>query len=140
MRNVVSACCLAETVAVAVISAERDEMPAGDLRKLLGVILADEVGHARFGWLFLAEAAPALSAGARARLGLYLRAAFASLERHELAGMPAGACFPEGAAAFGLCNGRDARELFYATVGSVIVPRLEAHGVDASAAWLARAA
>jgi hypothetical protein len=139
-RNVLSTCCLAETVAVAIISAEREEMPAGDLRRLLGTILADEVGHARFGWRFLDDALREQDGAARDRLGAYLRVAFASLERHELAGLPAAACFPEGAAAFGLCNGGEARELFYATVDDVIVPRLEAHGIGAAAAWRARAA
>lgn len=139
-RNVLSACCLAETVAVAVITAEREEMPAGDLRKLLSVILADEVGHARFGWRFLASVAPSLDAAARERLGAYLRLAFGTVEKHELEGMPLGARFPEGAAAFGLCNGGEARELFYATVRDVIVPRLEAHGLPAAMAWRERVA
>ncbi|MFT3774623.1 MAG: ferritin-like domain-containing protein [Minicystis sp.] len=139
-RNVLSVCCLAETIAVTVITAEREEMPAGDLRRLLSVILADEVGHARFGWRFLAEVAPSLDAAARGRLGAYLRLAFASVEQHELAGFPLDARFPEGAAAFGLCNGVEARELFYATVRDVIVPRLEAHGLPAANAWRTRAA
>jgi hypothetical protein len=139
-RNVLSACCLAETIAVAVITAEREEMPQGDLRRLLSVILADEVGHARFGWRFLASVAPSFDAAARDRLSAYLRLAFASVERHELEGMPLGARFPEGAAAFGLCNGSEARELFRATVRDVIIPRLEAHGIAAAAAWRDRAA
>lgn len=139
-RNVISVCCLAETVAVAIISAEREEMPAGDLKHLLSTILADEVGHARFGWRFLAGVAPSFDDAARARLGAYLRVAFASLERHELEGLPAGVRFPEGAAAFGLCSGDDARELFYATVSDVIVPRLEEHGIPAAEAWRTRAA
>lgn len=140
VRNVMSVCCLAETVAVAIISAEREEMPAGELRQVLSEILADEVGHARFGWRFLAEVLPSLDAAARARVGAYLRVAFSSLEHHELEGLPANARFPEGAAAFGLCNGGDARELFYATVTDVIIPRLAAHGIDAAEAWRTRAA
>ena len=139
-RNILSTCCLAETVAVAIISAEREEMPSGDLRRLLGTILADEVGHARFGWRFLAEAAPDFDAAMRDRLGAYLRLAFASLEEHELVGLPITARFPAEAAAFGLCNGREARELFYATVNEVVIPRLEAHGLPAADAWRARAA
>lgn len=138
-RNVTSVGCLAETVAVAIISAERLEMPEGDLRALLTRILADEIGHARFGWRFLAEVAPSLHGDARARLGAYLRVAFAHLERHELTHLPASSRFPEGAAAYGLCDGADARALFYDTVRDVIIPRLEAHGVPAEAAWKARA-
>lgn len=138
-RNVLSVGCLAETVAVAIISAERLEMPEGELRDLLSRILADEIGHARFGWRWLADVAPSLDAAARARLGAWLRVAFAHLERHELTHLPAGARFPPGAAAYGLCDGDDARALFYDTVREVIVPRLEAHGIAAEAAWKARA-
>jgi hypothetical protein len=138
-RNIVSVGCLAETVAVTIISAERLEMPEGELRALLTRILADEIGHARFGWRFLAEVGPSLDAAARARLGAYLRVAFAHLERHELTHLPVGARFPEGAVAYGLCDGAGARELFYDTVRDVIIPRLEAHGVPAEAAWKARA-
>ncbi|HWB77764.1 MAG TPA: ferritin-like domain-containing protein, partial [Nannocystaceae bacterium] len=50
LRNLLSICCLSETVAVALIGAERLEMPEGELHTLLGRILADEVGHSRFGW------------------------------------------------------------------------------------------
>jgi hypothetical protein len=140
LRNAVSACCLAETVAVAIISAEREEMQPGDLRRLLGVILADEVGHARFGWRLLHDVAPSLDDAARRRLALYLRAAFAVLERHELEGMPLGIEFGPKAAPLGLCSAREARELFYTTVREVVLPRLEAYGIDARRAWEARAA
>jgi hypothetical protein len=139
-RNVVSVGCLAETVAVAIISAERLEMPDGELRDLLTRILADEIGHARFGWRWLDEVAPALDAAAKARLGDYLRVAFAHLERHEREHLPANARFPKGAAAYGLCDGEDARALFYDTVREIIVPRLESHGIPAAAAWRGRAA
>lgn len=138
LRNVISVGCLAETVAVSIISAERLEMPEGELRQLLTRILADEIGHARFGWRYLAEAAPSLDAAAKERLGRYLAVAFASLERHELRHLPASSRFPEGAAAYGLCSGAEARELFYETVRDVIVPQLEAHGIAAGAAWNAR--
>ncbi|EYF07109.1 Hypothetical protein CAP_0588 [Chondromyces apiculatus DSM 436] len=139
-RNVLSVCCLSETVAVALISAERLEMPEGALRRLLTEILADEVGHARFGWRWLAEVGPSLDGAARDRLGAYLRVAFAALERHELSHLPAGTAFPPEAAALGLCDGRAARDLFYDTVREVIVPRLEAHGLGALAAWRSRGA
>ncbi|AKT43895.1 ferritin-like domain-containing protein [Chondromyces crocatus] len=138
VRNVLSICCLSETVAVALISAERLEMPEGDLRRLLSTILADEVGHARFGWRWLAEMSPGLDAAARVRLGEYLRVAFAAQERHQLSLVPEGRPFPPGAAALGLCDGGAARELFYDTVNEVIVPRLEALGIPAETAWRRR--
>ncbi|MCA9538134.1 MAG: ferritin-like domain-containing protein, partial [Myxococcales bacterium] len=54
-RNLLSVACLSETVAVALIGAERFQMPDGPLRDLLTRIWADEVGHARLGWRWLAE-------------------------------------------------------------------------------------
>lgn len=138
-RNLMAVGCLAETVAVAIITAERESMPEGALRDLLGEILADEVGHARFGWKWIATAVPEIGADGRARLGSYLARAFAALERHELMYLPAYTSFPKDAAALGLCDGAEARATFYATVDEVIVPRLEALGVPAASAWRARA-
>jgi len=132
-----SVSCLSETVAVALIGAERFEMPEGALRDLLTRIWADEVGHARFGWRLLARAAP-FDADARARLGAYLAVAFAALESHELAHLPDASRPPPEGAALGLCNGADARILFYETVTEVIVPSLERAGLPAARAWEAR--
>src|SRR5206468_3657376 len=61
LRNVVSICCMSETVAVALIGAERLEMKAGPLRALLTRIYSDEVGHARFGWRVLERAMDSLA-------------------------------------------------------------------------------
>ncbi len=136
LRNVLSVCCLSETVAVGLIGAERVEMPDGALRTLLTTIWSDEVGHARFGWRLLAEVAPSLDAATRARLADYLEVAFAHLVEHELAHLPLSSEPPEEGVMYGLCSGRDARALFYDVVETVIVPGLEAHGVPARRAWL----
>ncbi|MCA9526510.1 MAG: ferritin-like domain-containing protein [Myxococcales bacterium] len=136
-RNLLSVCCLSETVAVALIGAERLEMPAGPLQDVLTRILADEVGHARLGWKWLAEHQDRLDAPRRARLGRYLAVAFAHLEAHELAQLkPGGPVDPR----LGVCDGAAARALFYATVETVIVPRLDALGLPARQAWAERAA
>ena len=140
LRNVLSVSCLSETVAVALIGAEREEMPDGPLRALLTRIWSDEIGHARFGWTVATAHVPALDDAARERLGRYLAVAFGHLEAHELAHLPATAATPEGSAALGLCSGAEARELFYATVDEVIVPGLERLGLAARAAWQARRA
>ena len=131
LRNLLSVCCLSETVAVALIGAERLEMPDGPLRTLLTGIYADEVGHARFGWRLLAREIPSLDPGARARLGRYLAVALGHLDAHELAHLPVhGAPPPEGAA-LGLCDGGDARVLYRETVAGVILPGLRALGLEA---------
>jgi hypothetical protein len=135
LRNLISISCLSETVAVALIGAERLEMPEGELRDLLTKIYADEVGHARFGWTLAARLVNLMSPEAVARLGEYLEVAFAHLEAHELAHLNEEAAPPSEGACLGLCNGRDARALFFATVEEVIVPGLEALGLPAARAW-----
>lgn len=140
LRNVLSVSCLSESVAVALIGAERLRMPGGELRDLLTKIYADEVGHMRFGWQLVTSEAPDLDAGARARLGAYLAVAFAHLEAHELAHLPLTGPLPDGAETAGVCDGAEARDLFYATVTGVLVPRLEALGLPAARAWRARRA
>lgn len=138
-RNVLSIACLAETVAVALIGAEREEMPEGELRELLTRIWADECGHARFGWLLLPRLLEAGDPGLRERLVRYLEVAFGHLEAHELAHLPleARGAAPE-AAALGLCSGSDARALLYDAIAQVIVPALEAQGLRAGDAWASR--
>jgi hypothetical protein len=135
LRNVLSIACLSETVAVALIGAERLEMPPGELRDLLTRIYADEVGHARFGWRTLARLAPELTTSTKDRLGVYLEVAFAHLVEHELGHLPLTSEPPPEGAAYGLCSGRDARQLFFDTVENVIVPGLEVHEIPARRAW-----
>jgi hypothetical protein len=137
LRNLVSICCLSETVAVALIAAEREDMPAGPLRELLTSIWAEECGHANFGWRVLPRLLAQADAATRAGLDAYLSLAFAELETHELAHLPLRAAPPQGAR-LGLCDGRDARALFYATVERVIVPALAAQGLAAARAWAQR--
>jgi hypothetical protein len=139
LRNLVSISCLSETVAVSLIGAERLEMPDGPLRELLTRIYADEVGHARFGWRLAGRLAQDLDEAGRARMAEYLAVAFAHLEEHELAHLNPNAAPPANGACLGLCNGQDARTLFYSTVREVIVPGLEALGFDAKKAWDERA-
>lgn len=135
LRNMLSICCLSETVAVALIGAERLEMPAGELRDLLTKIYADEVGHSRLGWRTLGEVAPRLDAETKERLGDYLEVAFPHLVEHELAHLPLSSQPPPEGVAYGLCSGADARALFMDTVHEVIIPGLEAHGIPARRAW-----
>ncbi len=138
LRNLLSISCTSETVAVALIGAERLAMPAGPLRKLLSRIYADEVGHARFGWGLVGALVPRLDAAARRRLSAYLAVCLAHFEEHELAHLPADVNPPPEAAALGLCHGNDARQLMYDTVEKVILPGLAAVGLDAQRAWALR--
>jgi hypothetical protein len=140
LRNLLSVCCLSETVAVSLISAERLASGPEAIAGVLKQILADEVRHARFGWKVVDEIAPTLSPQVRDRLSAYLRVAFAHLEAHELAHLGVGPEPSPEAMAIGLCDGREARRLFYDTVEGIIVPRLEAYGFEARGAWRHREA
>jgi hypothetical protein len=134
LRNWLSVGCMSETVAVALIGMEREEMPEGALRDLLTTIWADEIGHARFGWALLREHVPSLGGEERAALARYLPWALAHLEAHELAHLPDHGA-PAGGEVLGLCSGRDARHLLYDTIEGVIVRELEHLGLPARAAW-----
>jgi hypothetical protein len=127
LRNAMSVGCMSETVAVSLIGAERIEMPEGEIRALLTLIWADEIGHARFGWHLLARTLRDLSAREREDLWRYVPVALAHLDRHELAHLP-DCDAPKGGEAWGLCSGRSARQLYRATVNQIIVPRLRAMG------------
>lgn len=133
LRNVISVCCMSETVAVSLIGAERLEMPRSPLRDLLTRIYADEVGHARFGWRLLSEVAADLDETERDAINRYLPVALSHLVAHELAHLPARHA-PTGGETLGLCSGLDARALLFDTISQVIVPQLDALGFNASAA------
>ena len=125
LRNVISICCMSETVAVALIGAERLEMPEkSPLRALLTRIWADEIGHARFGWRLLERHARSLVCAERDAIRAYLPIAFDHLVAHEHAHIPAHGA-PVGGEALGLCSGIDARALLDETIDEVIAPRIQ---------------
>lgn len=139
LRNVLFVGCLSETVAVGLLSEERELATEPWVRAVLEVILADEVAHARLGWQFVAARAPSLDRAARDRVSAYLRVAFGYLEARELELLPVSPPLPDAdlraREAVGLCGGDGARDVFYGTLSSVIVPRLTELGFDAARAW-----
>lgn len=135
LRNVMSISCLAETVAVSLISAERLESGPESLRDVLTEILADEVRHARFGWTLLDGVAAHVDESMKKRLGRYLQVAFNHLERHELRFLPQGEAPSSTAERVGVCDGDQSRALFYSTVTDVIIAGLEQRGYPARQAW-----
>lgn len=123
LRNVIHICCMSETIAVALIGAERLEMPDGELRELLTEIWSDEIGHARFGWRLLERLAHTADAEERAAVERYLPLAFRHVEAHERTFIPDLEA-PPGGAVLGLCSGRQARGLVEETIAEVIRPGL----------------
>ncbi|MGE0786239.1 MAG: ferritin-like domain-containing protein [Sandaracinaceae bacterium] len=143
MRNALFIGCLCETVAVALTAEERERTTEPLVRRVIDQICADESLHARFGWAFVTEAAPALDAAARARTDAWLRTAFAYFERRELDDIPAcpvppGEVVREGQA-LGVCENMATRELVYASIEQAVLPALEALGFGAHRAWRERA-
>ena len=122
--NVLSVSALSETVAVALIEAERLAMPEGPLRTLLTEILADEVGHARAGWRLLARELQRDPSLARALVD-YAPIALDALVEHELAHLPEDGDVPPDGARYGLCAGDEARALLFDTIAQVIRPGLD---------------
>lgn len=135
LRNVLSISCLSETVAVALIRAEQQAVAPPEMHTTLSSILADEVQHARFGWGLFRELGPSLDQATKSRLTDYLVVAFAHLREHELKHLPIDSIPSAAASEVGVCDGRDARTLFFDTVHQVIVPGLEQHGLAAKSAW-----
>ena len=124
LRNVISICCMSETIAVALIGAERLEMPETPLRELLTKIWADEIGHARFGWRLVERLAPSLTEAERNAIRAYVPIALDHLIAHEHAHLPARPA-PLHGETLGLCSGIDGRALLHETIDEVILPRIQ---------------
>ena len=135
LRNVVSVGCMSETIAVSIIRAEQAELEGSSLGKVLNSILADEIQHARFGWSMLGLLGPKLDAEARERLDRYLVDALRHQMRYELPKLPVNLGLRADVARAGVCDGLEARGLFFDTVETVIVPGLEKAGLRGGVAW-----
>ena len=143
-RNMLFVGCLAETVAVAFTTEEREQTTDPFVLRVITQISADEVLHARIGWAFVQRFAGELSDAERAATSEWLRLAFRYLEREEMAEVPnvapPGRDLLEEGMAVGVCDNLATRELFYETVQGVILPGLEAAGLSAKEAWRTRRA
>ena len=137
LRNVLSVCCLSETIAVSIIRAEQAELEGTPFGGILKEILADEINHARFGWGLLGQVAGDLDGPTRERLSEYLVDALAHQIEHEVPRLPVNLGLRAEIAQAGVCDGGLARELFFTTVEAVIVPQLDAAGLRATDAWAA---
>ncbi len=139
LRNVMFSSCLAETIAVAFTSAERETTSNPIMKRAIDQISADESLHARFGWAFAKEVSPHLSEDEVQRTNGWLRVAFAYLEREEMLEIPdirpPSTEVIEQNLSLGVCENDQTRDLFYETVRDAIIPALDALGFNAAAAW-----
>jgi hypothetical protein len=135
LAEVVSLCCVAETLSVASLGAIYDVTRAEDVRSVVHSILKDEVTHARLGWAhlgaerergrgaFLAEWLPSMMAGG---IPEDLFVLTDEVENEE-------------ALAFGQLTRKRRVDIFRSTFNEVIFPGFDTLGVstDAARAWLA---
>ncbi|MBI2373434.1 MAG: ferritin-like domain-containing protein [Deltaproteobacteria bacterium] len=135
LRNVLSVSCLSETVAVALIQAERLAIEGAPAGQVLKEILGDEVRHARLGWRLLEGNKDELRAGLGERLAEYLTVAFVHLVEHELRNLAPVPPPSAKAESLGACDGVTSRQVFADTVLEVIIPGLEALSIPARGAW-----
>ena len=138
LRNVMFVGCMSETVALALLSEERELTTEPAIHHVVSQLAADETLHAKLGWSFLAETWPKLDDPARERTRAYLPIALGYLEEKMLGAMPLSdkpppAALMQEARALGVVGAREGRELLYEVIGEVILPRLEDHGLPASA-------
>jgi len=140
LRNVMFVGCMSETIALALLTEERELTTEPPIHAVVDQLAADEVLHARLGWSYLAEVWPGLDDDARRRTDAYLPVAFGYLEERMYGAMPLAPSSPPDDVlahmhALGCLDSAQGRELFEQTVREVVVPRLAEHGLDASAAW-----
>jgi hypothetical protein len=136
--ELVAACCVAESVSVAVLTALLPAARDPALRGVLRELAADEVGHARLGWAHLAVAA---ARGRTAFLGPLLPVMLAASVDDDLFGAVEPCRDDEALLAFGVLPHAAKRDLFVGALEQVVLPGLDGAGVDTAAAraWLASA-
>lgn len=133
LRNTMFVGCFSETLAVGMLTEERDLCEEPYIRRVIQQLLADETLHARVGWVYLQQVWPSLDADARQRTSDYVPYALRFFEREMLATTTAGYIDPETRAharALGFSDPRSAREIFDLTLSEVIEPRLREIGID----------
>jgi hypothetical protein len=134
LRDAISIGACSETVAVALVGAEREQAASPALREVLDRILADEVGHARLGWKLLDDLLPNEGMPTRRRLSAYLVAVF----EHQIAFHAPFLDLPsmsDRGVGFGAPDGPSNWRVFVSTMSTVTIPGLEQRGLFARAAW-----
>jgi hypothetical protein len=141
IRNVVFATCISEMNSVCYFVASLEAMTDPYLREVSRQLLADEVLHGSFGFLYLEACTPWLEAhpGAAASIARYLRYGFAVAEREFTRGEHTVADVLPDDSALGLVSPAQAAEIFRSTMTEAVVPGLERFGIPAAEAWRARA-
>lgn len=144
LRNVVFASCLSETISTSLLAEEREVTTEPRIHRVVEQLSADEILHAKLGWSLLGEWLPLLTDDEREGLTRYLPVALGTIEQKMLAAMPLPPAIPEALraelASLGAIDGNDGREILYAVLEDVVVPRFEELGLPGKKAWAERRA
>ena len=134
--ELVAACCVAETISVAVLTQLLAAASDPSLRAVLRELAEDEVGHSRLGWAWLTFAA---AQGRTAFLGPLLPAMLRGSVDDDLFAPVDPERESEELLAHGVLPHATKRELFVRMLEDVVFPGREGAQVDTSAArqWLA---
>ncbi len=134
--ELVAACCVTESVSVAVLTTLLPAARDPSLHAVLRELAEDEVTHARLGWAHLAVAA---ARGRTAFLGPLLPAMLRGSIDDDLFRPVEPDREDEALLALGVLAHATKRDLFVRALEAVVFPGLEASGVDTAAGreWLA---
>lgn len=139
LRNIVFASCLSETISTSLLAEEREQTIEPRIRRVVEQLSADEILHAKLGWSLLGEWLPQLSAEELAGLERYLPVALGTIEQKMLGSMPLPPVLPPALraelTALGVLDGHEGREILYAVLEDVVIPRFEELGLPGRAAW-----
>lgn len=133
LRNTMFVGCFSETMAVGLLTEERELCQEPYIERVIQQLLADETLHARVGWAYLRHVVPTLDADARQRTRDYLPGALRYFESCMIDKATIGYMDPqirEDARALGFSDPQTAREIFEMTVHDVITPQLAELGLD----------
>ncbi len=137
VRNLISISCVFETLAVSLVSCEREQVRVDELKDVFSRILGDEVEHARLGWALL-DSLPRFDAAQQSRLGAYLVDVFDHVLDH-FGPLPHAPTASDEALRWGASDGPGNWDLVLDTMHTAILPCLEKHDLPARAAWRAAA-
>jgi hypothetical protein len=140
LRNVIFTTCLSEMNSVSYFVTALEQMKDPYLRDVTRALLADEVLHGRFGFVYLESCADWLAAqpAVRDSIGHYLRFAFAVVEREFTAGEGGPATPDADDEALGVVSATLSAAVFRETMSAAVVPGLERFGIPAEDAWRRR--
>jgi hypothetical protein len=134
LYEAVAACCVTETGSVGVLTALLGAVRGGPLRRTLRTLAADEVRHSQLGWAVLATER---DRGTAAALGPFVPTMLAASVEPDLF-RPGFVDEPPELLEHGVLPRSLRREVFVRTTTEVVLPGLEAGGVDIAPArrWL----